>query len=146
MANSQDFFLNDLKEQVDNKNLGSILRNVFERVVSVDIKKFYDFLGELLLENTQVLGSKEEIIRSYLKILKRAKIDSDRLSELEKYLVEKYFILDNEKLVLFFQGKLRSKHQRTYYKGRIFITNQRIMVIGEEVEDKSLGDAIMESF
>ncbi len=146
MSNSQNFFFNDLKEQVNTKNLGSILRTVFERVASVDIKIFYDFLGELLLEKTQVLGSKKKIIRSYLEILKRAKIDSNQLIELEKYLVEKFFILDNEKLLLYFQGKLRNKSQSTLYKGRIFITNQRIMVIGKEEKDTSLWDIILGGF
>jgi len=115
-----------------------VLQNVLEVVSKFDIKIFYDFLGELLIEKTQVLGSKKQIISSYLRVLKKAKIDPNQLLELEKYLVEKYFILDNEKLMLYFQGKLRNKNQSISYKGRIFITDQRIMVIGKEEEDTSL--------
>lgn len=142
----KEMLFKDSKEKANPKNLGYVLQNVFERVSQFDMKIFYDFLGELLLEKTQVLGKKKRIIGSYLRIVKRFKLSPNQLLELEKYLVEKYFILDNEKLLLYFQGKFRDKNQRRAYKGRIFISDQRIMVIGKEEVDESLAMTISGGF
>jgi len=132
----KEMLFKDSKEKANPKNLVSVLQNVFERVSKFDMKIFYDFLGELLLEKTYLLGSKKKIIKSYLRIVKRFKLSPNQLLELEKYLVEKYFILDNEKLLLYFKGSVINS--KKIHIGRIFISDQRIMVIGKVKEDSNL--------
>ena len=131
----KEMLFKDSKEKANPKNLVSVLHNIFEKVSQFDIKIFYDFLGELLLEKTPLLGSKKKIIKSYLKVIKMFKLSPNQLLELEKYLVEKYFIWDNEKLLLYFGGKI--KNDGKIYTGRIFISDQRIMVIGKVEREQS---------
>jgi len=137
----KELLFKESKEKANPKNLASVLQNIFERVQQFDMKIFYDFLGELLLEKTHLLGSKKNIIKSYFRILKKAKLSPNQLLELEKYLVEKYFILDNEKLLLYFKGSVING--RKIHIGRIFISDQRIMVIGKVKEDKSYLEIIL---
>ena len=133
-------FFRDLKEQANTKNLYTVLQTVYKKVFQIDIQLFYDFLGELSLEKTWDLGI---ILASYLRILKEVKMNPNQLIELEKYLVEKYFILNNEKLVMCFRGKLRNRTQNYNYRGRVFITDQRILVICKVKYEQSVLLAIL---
>lgn len=122
----RDEFFQKNKELINSKNVIKIFQDVYAKAIKLDIKIFYDFLGELLLEKPIL------IIKRYLRFVKKAKIPRNRLLELETYLIEKYCIFDSEEVLLSFYGSIR--YLRIIWSGRVFVTNYRIFVIGKTTE------------
>lgn len=126
----RDEFFRKNRELINSKNIKKVFQKVYAKAVQFDQKIFYDFLGEVLIEKPGLLDRKK--LYKYLTFVKKAKIPVVRLIELESYLIEKYSLFDGEELLFSFNGDLRYRRYR--YKGRLFITNYRIIVLGKVEE------------
>ena len=118
-----------------------IFLDVYAKAIKFDIKIFYDFLGEILLEKPALLEGRK--LKEYLRFVKKVKIPRNRLLELETYLIEKYCIYDNEEVLLSFHGSIR--HRKCIFSGRVFVTNYRIFVIGKTTEKGGWGWALLDA-
>lgn len=126
-------FFRKKKELITSKNVKKIFQDVYTRAQQHDLKIFYDFLGQLLLEKPELLERK--ILKQYLMFVKEVRVPPQRLIELETYFLKKYSLFNGEELLLSINGDLLYKPLRLYkYSGRIFITNYRIIVMGKAVE------------
>ena len=127
-------FIRKNKELINSKKTTKIFQEVYNKAEQQDLKIFYDFLGELLLENPDLLDGK--ILRQYLMFVKKVRIPPQQLIELETYFLKKYSLFNGEELLIAFNGELIYKrYSRLYkYSGRTFITNFRVIVIGKGVE------------
>ncbi len=125
---------------INPKNVMEIFHVVYARVQQHDIRIFYDFLGELLLEKYSLFGEKKKFLKKYLRFVRKVKIPLDHKLILEEYLIEKYFTLEGEGVLLSFHGKI--VHGDLIYSGRVFITNQRILVIGKTEKKASWLDLL----
>jgi hypothetical protein len=129
----EEFIENNIKV-INSSNVKRILWDVYEKVKELDIKIFYDFLGEVFLKKPHL--NEDKIFKKYFKLIKKEKFPPDVQLELEAYLIEKYCIFDNEEILLSFHGEI--KHHKVLFTGRVFLTNFRIIVIGW-AEESSAG-------
>ena len=90
-----EHMLNRIKEKFDKAErdeffplFSKIFLDVYAKAIKFDIKIFYDFLGEILLEKPALLDGRK--LKEYLRFVKKVKIPRNRLLELETYLIEKF--------------------------------------------------------
>lgn len=129
-----DSFLEKCKRLISSNNAGSIFKKISYRLTISDMKIFYDFLGEVLLEKPVLQKGKKQakLLKGYDEFIYETFLITGKISiveifKLEKYFVEKYCILENEEISISFFGTIKFK--KTYFQSRIFITNFRIIVL-----------------
>lgn len=142
-------FLENCKQIINIENISKIFQKIVELVIEIDDdgKMFYDFLGEVLLTKPHFLETKNytKLIQNYNVIYNI--IDPAGPIELEKYFLEKYCILDEEKIIFYFYGGVNHINYRKgkglLFLDRVFITNLRIIIFLATFGDKGLGGPII---
>lgn len=100
--------------------------------------KFYNIVGELLLEDSEFFMEKCYIY-FFKKIMKLLPIE-----EMSKYILEKFCFSDEEKIITSFKGRLSVKN--FILEGCIFLTNFRVFMIGvmpEYYKNDSIKDRVL---
>ncbi|MHA2185752.1 MAG: hypothetical protein ACXAAI_12205, partial [Promethearchaeota archaeon] len=122
-------FLEEMKKKTTPKNIKKIFIEIYRRTGKFKI--LLDFFGEILLEYPYLLNEKNhsKILKGYSEFLIESKIAYKHLDllKMEKKLIEKYCLLDNEDLLLFFDGTLVFK--KVLFMYRIYLTSYRIIVL-----------------
>ena len=117
-----------LKYLIQVKNARQIIKIIAEMIVQkiLPLEAIYDLIGELLGENLEYFMQK-----MYPKLIKKlGNLSSSlNLSELEKYILEKYSFFSGELLLTSFNGKVVQKD--TQVNGRVYLTNYRIIAQGK---------------
>lgn len=118
----------NLKYLMQVQNRRQIIKTIEDIIVQKKIpyQAIYDLIGELLVDNSEYFMQK-----IYPKLYKKLSYlsYSVNLSELEKYILEKYSFFSGETLLAAFNGKVIQKD--TQVAGRVYLTNYRIIAQGK---------------
>ena len=110
------------------QNMRQIIKIIEDIIVQkiIPLEVIYDLIGELLVENSEYFMQK-----AYPKLYKKLSYLSSSidLSELEKFILEKYSFFSGESLLTSFNGKVIQKD--TQVNGRVYLTNYRIIAQGK---------------
>lgn len=102
-----------------------LLNTAFKSIEKTDIPSFGDLLVELARKYPELFIEK---IYVGFQFLVYKKDPQDILYELDKYIIEKYCLLEGESITDFFHGELGDKYNKI--AGRIFFTNLRVIASG----------------
>ena len=129
-------FLEKNKVKLTAGNASTILRKVYEKVKGIDPKLFFDFLGQVLIEKPKLHEGTNRVhfFGKYNRFIVRMILPND-LYELERYFVEKYCLIEGEKLLSFFYGLVEYEQKQDYFHDRVFISNYRIFIPDVLVKD-----------
>lgn len=108
-----------------------VLKEVYKKTTHIDYEIFFDFLGEALMEQPNLLEGKSytTFLNHYENFVKSIKdLSSVKYLERERYFVEKYCLVEGEELLYSFLGTV--VYRKVLFKGRVFLTNLRIIVHG----------------
>ena len=111
------------------------LKIVYNKVNVFDLEIFYKFFGDILQENPVLF--KFKFLKFYNLGINKF-LTAQQCAKLEKFILENYCLYENEQIMIYFIGIFSYKSRQI--KGRIYVTNFRIVVLGtilveEESED-----------
>ncbi len=123
-----ELFLKKNKESITLSNMLKVFKKVYNKVLNIDSKIFYDFLGDVLLEKSSYREGKNHLrmLKIYAKFARN--ISSVKQLKDELYFIEKYCIFEGEEVLVSFDGIIH--HRSVSYYSRNFITNYRIIIVG----------------
>lgn len=126
-SNSQDL-KNKIKYLIENKKKGKLLK-IFKKNMRNSSSPTLNAVQKLIVEAITINFEyfNEKIYPRIIKKLNRTFCYNDLL-KLEKDILEKYCLYDNEKILTIFKGKMLQGHN--YVKGRIYLTQYRIFAQG----------------
>lgn len=123
-------FLDNKKSEIKNLintksyvSIFKIFREVFNNVG--DIKLFTDFVGEVFLMDPDYFMDK--FADTYNKNITKL-LNAQQLFEMEEYILQKFSLYQNEKIIISFSGEIARKRGKT--EGRIYLTNYRLIIQG----------------
>lgn len=107
----------------------SIFREIYSATKDIDMRIMYDFLGEILLERPEFLKPKKigRLLEEYNKFTDKTRIPVKKHIQTEQYFLEKYILLEEEKILLPFWGIV--SYKSIHHSTRVFITTYRIIIL-----------------
>ena len=127
----------NLKQFVEQKNKGeviNILTRYMTRLTQIDEtsrKEIYDLIGKVLSEDPQFF--KQKLFKAFYKKTQNFLAPHLRI-ERENYLINKYWLFKDEKLILSSKGSVIFNKNYNEIRGRFYITNLRIIALGKQFE------------
>lgn len=123
-----------LKQTIENRDLQTtrdFLEKYLHQVSNSDETsryKIYDLIGIIIKEDFEFFRCK-----IYSKFYEKAQylLIPQLFLEMEEYLLEKYFFLDGEEVIASSRGKVIIDGPNREIRGRIYVTNQRIIAFGQ---------------
>ncbi len=112
----------------------SELEDVFLKNANFKYKIYYDFLSKMLKENPFLLDWERDFynviffLNNYNKFAIKIASPPFYLLQIEEYFVEKYCLLETERILISFIGVVRC--DEVYFRNRVIITNYRIIILG----------------
>ena len=118
--------LNEAKNQIQNKYPKGIINIYGEVINKVDnVSAFHDFFGETFIIDPTYFMAK--FLKTYHKNITKL-LDLQQVFDMEAYVLQKYSLYGNEKIIASFPGEIIIKNGKTV--GRIYLTTFRIILIG----------------
>jgi hypothetical protein len=109
----------------DYYNLMRVLRKVSDKVILIKEELFFQFLGNILENITDLFNIKfNEAYNEMIYLFLPAK----RIFLMESYLLKNFCFYQDEQLITYFTGKVTFRD--IIIKGRIYLTNYRVIAIG----------------
>ena len=117
--------INVIIREKDYSSVMKKLQTVYNKVNVLDIEIFYKFFGTILLQNPDLFNFKFSQTYNYGIT---AFLTTYQCAKMEKFMLENYCLFENEQIITYFAGIL--SYKSTQIKGRIYISNLRIIVLG----------------
>jgi len=126
--------LKQFTEQKNKSEIINILRNYITRLTQIDEasrKKIYDLIGKVLSEDPQFF--KLKLFKPFYKNKQNLLAPHLRI-EMENYLMNNYWFFKGETLIISSKGSVLFNKNYHEIRGRFYITNQRIIALGKQLE------------
>lgn len=116
----------NLIQKEDYYEFFNTLKEVYNKALPINNTIFYDFLGNILKKIPDLFNSK--FLKDYNFHISKLLLDT-QIIKMERYILNKFCSFENEYILTYFLGYTTYKSLKI--KGRIFITNLRIIILGE---------------
>jgi len=138
-----DSYLRDLKKLVKGgiyfEDIGNALMELYKKKIQSNIEEFYVFLGELMNENILFYMQNchkcflNELIKNNLILFNQLREMEKSIFQMEKFIFQRFYLMNNETLILSFDGKVFCKLSTIRFKivGRCYLTNLRLIITGD---------------